>query len=111
MSEKPEVAYFDRAGTVDHLELVREILALAGDFAEEPLERIDASMTFQTDLGMDSARAVEFLCELEERFSIDLDEEEMIPIVTVGEMITAVEGVLRKQQVRQVLPERGGVLP
>lgn len=106
--QRADIATDSDEVAIVHRAIVQDILVMAGDYSEGPVDRVDEFTSFQVDLGMDSARAVEFLCAIEDRYGVELDEEEMVPILTVGEMITAVARVIRKQNPRRVRPARAG---
>lgn len=69
----------------------RQIFALVASVAERPVDEIEPSMHFLADLEIDSLKAIELLCEIEDHFHIELDEAEVMPITKVGELITVVE--------------------
>ena len=82
-------------GTIEDPPLNREVFALVAGVSESPVEHIDESIFFYRDLKMDSVKAIELLCEVEDRFDIELDEAEMLPITTVGELIAVVVSAIR----------------
>lgn len=61
-------------------------------------EEVTESSTFIEDLGCDSLDTVEILFALEEEFGIEMDEEEMEKIKTVGEARSLIDD-LTKQEV------------
>ncbi len=83
-------------GMIENPPLSREVFELVADVSERPVEHIDESMFFYRDLEMDSVKAIELLCEVEDRFDIELDEAEMLPITTVGELIAVVVSATRQ---------------
>jgi acyl carrier protein len=66
-------------------EIAIEIIArIAGRSAES----IDPKMELVADLDMDSAKSLELLVELEDRFGIEIDDEEAADLNTVGDVLT-----------------------
>jgi acyl carrier protein len=56
-----------------------------------PREKIHPGANFRHDLGLDSFAAVELSFALEEAFSIEVKDEEIAAIHTIGELVEAVK--------------------
>lgn len=55
-----------------------------------PAESIDPEMELVADLDMDSAKSLELLVELEDRFDVEIDDEAIADLNTVGDVLTTV---------------------
>jgi len=59
-----------------------------------PEEKVKESSTFESDLRADSLDVVELVMELEEKFEIEIPEEDFEQIKTVGDLVRYIEGKL-----------------
>lgn len=59
-------------------------------------EDVTMEANLQEEIGLDSLGAVELHMELEEVFEISIGEEDMMKFVTVGDIVTYIEGSLDK---------------
>ena len=59
-----------------------------------PEEKVKDSSTFESDLRADSLDVVELVMELEEKFEIEIPEEDFEHIRTVGDLVRYIEGKL-----------------
>lgn len=57
-----------------------------------PEEKVKDSSTFEGDLRADSLDVVELVMELEEKFEIEIPEEDFEKIKTVGDLVRYIEG-------------------
>lgn len=71
------------------LEKVKAILAEQFD-VEEP-ETITANTALQEDLGADSLDVVDLLMSIEEEFEIEIPDEDVENIKTVGDLVSYIE--------------------
>jgi len=55
-----------------------------------PAESIDPEMELVADLDMDSARSLELLVELEDRFGVELDDDAAADLNTVADVLTTI---------------------
>lgn len=60
------------------------------------IDEVVPKALFVTDLGADSLDIVELIMRMEEEFYIEIDDDEAYEIVTVGDMIDCVQGLLRE---------------
>lgn len=60
------------------------------------IDEVVPKALFVTDLGADSLDIVELIMRMEEEFYIEIDDDESYEIVTVGDMIDCVQGLLRE---------------
>lgn len=66
------------------------IALLADQFGKEESE-IELSMDIAEDLGADSLDVVELLMSIEDEFSMEIPDEEIENIKTVGDLVTYIE--------------------
>ncbi|WBW50618.1 acyl carrier protein [Peptoniphilus equinus] len=64
-----------------------KILGLIADQFELDIDEIDDEMRIVEDLGADSIDVVELVMSIEDEFSIELDEEHIKELSTVGDII------------------------
>lgn len=70
---------------------VKEVLAEKLNF---PIEKIGLTSQLEKDLCMDSFGAIEMMFELEERFAIKIEEEDMKSIKTVQDVLNYIKSKL-----------------
>jgi len=66
------------------------IALLADQFGKEESE-IELTMDIAEDLGADSLDVVELLMSIEDEFSMEIPDEEIENIKTVGDLVTYIE--------------------
>lgn len=64
---------------------------IVAQYCQTPAEEILDEMRFREDLGFSSLDFMSFLGELEDEFDIELEEEDAIAVITVGEAIELLE--------------------
>ena len=60
---------------------------IVAQYSNAALEEITNNMRFREDLGFSSLDFMSFLGELEDTFDIELEESEVMKIVTIGEAL------------------------
>ena len=70
------------------LEKVKEILAEQNDVEED---KITADTDLQEDLGADSLDVVDLLMSIEDEFEVEVPDEEIENIKTVGSLVSYIE--------------------
>jgi len=55
-----------------------------------PADSINPEMELVADLDMDSARSLELLVELEDRFGVEIDDDAIADLNTVGDVLTTI---------------------
>lgn len=70
------------------LEKVKAILAEQFDFEED---KITADTDLQEDLGADSLDVVDLLMSIEDEFEVEVPDEEIENIKTVGSLVSYIE--------------------
>ncbi|MBK8170850.1 MAG: acyl carrier protein [Sandaracinaceae bacterium] len=68
-----------------------EVRALVAEIVEIDPSKVNGATRMREDLGMDSLGSLELLSSLSERFSVDLELEEALGIVTVDDACTFLE--------------------
>ncbi|MGQ9732013.1 MAG: acyl carrier protein [Candidatus Zipacnadales bacterium] len=63
-----------------------------------PEEKVKESSTFESDLRADSLDVVELVMELEEKFEIEIPEEDFEAIRTVGDLVRYIEAKLAERK-------------
>jgi len=58
-----------------------------------PADSITPEMELVADLDMDSAKALELLVELEDRFDVEIDDENAANLNTVGDVLATIESI------------------
>lgn len=58
-----------------------------------PPESITSEMELVADLDMDSAKALELLVELEDRFDVEIDDENAAKLNTVGDVLATIDSI------------------
>lgn len=71
------------------LEKIKEILAEQFDI--EDLSTLNANTNIEDDLGADSLDVVEVLMSIEDEFKVEIPDEEIENIRTIGELATYIE--------------------
>lgn len=66
---------------------VREIVATLGDFSRD----FDSKAHFFRDLGMESAKAVELLFELEDSFEVSMPDDEYNEVQNLDELVALID--------------------
>jgi acyl carrier protein len=72
--------------------LFRRLLDLTVDVLDLTAEQVTPETEFANDLGADSLDLVELVEALEAEFAIEIDDEELAEITTVGEAYDLVAG-------------------
>ena len=78
----------------DHLSIVAALIELLRDTLEQPRD-IAADTALIADLGLESIQVIEYLCEVEDRFDLAIDEDKLDDVRTVGDLAEVVRALLR----------------
>lgn len=70
-----------------HMDLQKEILEIVATVLQIPADQIDPQGRFDEDYGMDSLRALEILAEVENKYHITLDPENLMKMTCVDEVV------------------------
>ena len=72
-------------------EIIAEELSVSPDGLKD-------SSNFDSDFQMDSLTKVQLIMELEEKFGIDIPEEDLDKLRTVGDVVAYIEGALKQKE-------------
>ncbi|MBR5408026.1 MAG: acyl carrier protein [Lachnospiraceae bacterium] len=75
---------------MDKLTQFKEIIA---QYCQVAVEDMKEDMRFREDLGFSSLDFMSFLGEIEDDFDVELDEEKLIDINTIGEAMNMINGL------------------
>ncbi len=64
-----------------------KFLKLVAQYADTEVNELTANMRFRDDLGFTSLAFMTFLGDLEDAFDIEIDEERVMQITTIGEAL------------------------
>ena len=63
-----------------------------------PEEKVKESSSFESDLRADSLDLVELVMELEEKFEVEIPEEDFLEVRTVGDLVRYIERKLAERE-------------
>lgn len=72
--------------------MFNKIAEFLAEYYEINKEDITMESQFETDLGLSSFQLIEMCAELEEQSGIELDEDELANVITVGDIVSLLEG-------------------
>ncbi len=72
-------------------DIAREVIAQIAAVLGAPAERVTRDASLERDLGADSLDSVTLVLAIEDRFAIDLPDEELGPLRTVQQLVECVE--------------------
>ncbi len=75
---------------MDNKQVVLEVIA---EVAGRPLSDLTPTTELVAGLNLDSSKALQLLIELEERLDIEIDDEQVGRLKTVGDVLAAVDAV------------------
>jgi len=64
-----------------------------GEYVDTPIDEITEESRFIEDLGLNSFEFMSLLGYLEDEYDIEVDEDEIMNIKTVGEAVKYIEGL------------------
>lgn len=71
--------------------MLEEIKNLLVESANVDADKVTADASLKEDLGIDSLDAVELVLDIETKFDIKIEDDEISSLVTVGDIIKLVE--------------------
>ena len=74
------------------MNLVNEVLANFQKIAKNKEVTLESNVK---ELGLDSLDIVDLLMDMEEKYNIEFENEEMTDLVTVGDVVKAIEAKLK----------------
>lgn len=75
--------------------VLAEIVEVLKNYAEGAPE-LTAKTELVADLGLDSLAVMEVVAEIEDKFELTIDDDELRAVTTVGDVASAIEERLRK---------------
>jgi len=72
---------------LDVNKVTEEVRAVAADFVDIPPEELDLNMKLRLECGLTSVEASELIMELEDRYKLQIPDEEAIKILTTQDAI------------------------
>ncbi len=70
-----------------------DILKLIAEHFNKEVDELDEDMSFQDDLNADSIELVELIMSIEEEYDIEVAEEDLEKLETIGDVIDYVEEI------------------
>lgn len=67
------------------------ILEIIAEQLNRPVDELDPSMDFLEDLNMDSIELVETIMSVEDEFDIEIEEEKLESVHTIGDVLDLLE--------------------
>ncbi len=75
-------------------EVSDKIIQALADYVKRDAASIQSSDHLRDDLGLDSMAVIEMLYRIEEVFNLQIPDQDLVGLTTVGQVITYVEGRL-----------------
>ena len=74
---------------MDHPQIVDELIGLLQKSLESPRD-MSADTEMLGDIGLESIQVIEYLCEVEDRFDLVIDEDRLADVRTIGDLANVV---------------------
>lgn len=75
--------------------MFEKIQSMLAEALNLPIEKVTADAKIVDDLGADSLDVVELLSQLEDEYGIIIPDEEVESLVTVGDVVTELEKLMK----------------
>ncbi len=75
--------------------MLEKIQAMLAEALNLPLEKVTPDAKIVDDLGADSLDVVELLSHLEDEYGVMIPDEDVEKLVTVADVVTAIEGLVK----------------
>jgi len=69
----------------------QEIKKIVSDYTGLSVDKIDCSMDIQTELGLDSFSVISVVCDIEDKFGIEVPDEDFNKLRTLNDVISYIE--------------------
>lgn len=69
------------------------VISIIARVTNAPIESIKPELELVADLDMDSAKALELIVELEDRFEVEIDDEDAGSMNTVGDVLATLDSI------------------
>jgi acyl carrier protein len=83
---------------MDRVEIENKVKEVLAEKLNIPLEQIKLSSSLREDLGMDSFASVEVVFEIEDKFNIEVPDQEVANIKTVTDIINYIGSRFNKNE-------------
>lgn len=83
---------------MDRVEIENKVKEVLAEKLNIPLDKIDLSSSLRDDLGMDSFASVEVIFEIEDKFNIEVPDQEAANIKTVTDILNYINARLNKNE-------------
>jgi acyl carrier protein len=74
-----------------------DVKAVIAEELDVPAQSVKDSANFESDFQADSLTVVELVMTIEDKFEIDIPEEDLEQLKTVGDLVTYIEGALARK--------------
>lgn len=88
--------------SLDRKNVFSTVIEIAEADLGETFKDVTEATNLRTGLGMDSVDVVSLVSQVERRFRIRMNTEELLSLVTVGDMITLVHGKVEALEIPKV---------
>ena len=78
------------------MDKVMEFKNLVAQYCDVPAEEMTDDMRFREDLGFTSLGFMSFLGELEDEYDIELDQDEAVKVVTIGDALEMMKSLMEE---------------
>ncbi len=78
------------------MDKVMEFKNLVAQYCDVPAEEMTDDMRFREDLGFTSLGFMSFLGELEDEYDIELDQDEAVKVVTIGDALEMMNSLMEE---------------
>lgn len=69
----------------------QEIKKIVSDYTGLSVNKIDCNMDIQTELGLDSFSVISVVCDIEDKFGIEVPDEDFNKLRTLNDVISYIE--------------------
>ena len=69
----------------------QELKKIVSDYNSLSVDKIDCSMDIQTELGLDSFSVISVVCDIEDKFGIEVPDEDFNKLRTLNDVISYIE--------------------
>ena len=80
------------------MNLQQEIRELVAAILQIPADELDTSASFFDEYGMDSLRALEILADVENKYNITIDPDNLMKMTCIDEVVKLTESYLKPHE-------------
>ena len=78
------------------MDIKAEIKSIISDYSGLDISEITDDMNLQTEIGLDSFAMISMICDMEERFDIEITDEEVSSMETLSDVVQFVDKKINK---------------